>query len=87
MHTFQICDSAQKYIKVPLHIRIINQIKLETSDMKKMKSEEEVRKKLERLEKERKTEGPFTEQKNIARKAAKQALEWVLEETDSVLTY
>lgn len=28
-----------------------------------MKSEEEVRKKLERLEKERKTEGPFTEQK------------------------
>jgi len=55
--------------------------------MKKMRSEEEVRKRLEHLEKERETEGPFTEQKNIARKAAKQALEWVLEETDSVLTY
>ena len=55
--------------------------------MKKMKSKEEVRKKLERLEKERKTEGPFTEQKNIAKKAAKQALEWVLEETDNLLTY
>jgi hypothetical protein len=55
--------------------------------MKKMRSEEEVRKRLERLEKERETEGPFTEQKNIARKAAKQALEWVLEETDNLLTY
>jgi hypothetical protein len=55
--------------------------------MKKMRSEEEVRKRLERLEKEKETEGPFTEQKNVVRKAAKQALEWVLEETDSVLTY
>jgi hypothetical protein len=52
-----------------------------------MRTEEEIRKRLKRLEKERETEGPFTEQKNIARKAAKQALEWVLEQTDSLLTY
>ncbi|MDH5482682.1 MAG: hypothetical protein OEY22_07380 [Candidatus Bathyarchaeota archaeon] len=52
-----------------------------------MRSEEEIRKRLERLEQERKTEGPFTEQKNIARKAMKQTLEWVLEETDNLLTY
>jgi hypothetical protein len=55
--------------------------------MKKMRSEEELRKRLERLEKEKETEGSFNEQKNIVRRAAKQALEWVLEETDSVLTY
>jgi len=69
-------------------MRIINQVKLGKSlDMKKMRSEEEVRKRLEHLEKEKETEGPITEQKNIARKPAKQALEQVLEETDSVLTY
>jgi hypothetical protein len=56
-------------------------------DVKKTRTEEEIRKRLELLEKERETEGPFTEQKNIARKAAKQALLWVLEETDSLLTY
>jgi hypothetical protein len=39
-----------------------------------MKTEEEIRKRLELLEKERETEGPFTEQKNIARKVARQAL-------------
>jgi hypothetical protein len=49
--------------------------------------EEEIRKRLELMEKERETEGPFTEQQNIARKAAKQALLWVLEETDNLLTY
>lgn len=32
-------------------------------------------------------ERPFTERKNIARIAAKQALEWVLGEADSPLTY
>ena len=52
-----------------------------------MRTEEEIRKRLERLGKERETEGPFTEQKNIARKAAKQALEWVLEGTNTLLTY
>ena len=52
-----------------------------------MRTEEEIRKRLENLEKESATEGPYTEQKNIARKAAKQALEWVLEETNTLLTY
>jgi hypothetical protein len=52
-----------------------------------MRTEEEIRKQLEALEKERTTDGPFTERKNIARIAVKQALEWVLEETDSPLTY
>jgi hypothetical protein len=39
------------------------------------------------MEKDRGTEGPFTEHQNIARKAAKQALLWVLKETDNLLTY
>jgi len=52
-----------------------------------MKTEEEIRKRLDRLDTESRTEGPFIEQKNIARKAAKQALKWVLEQTDSLLTY
>jgi hypothetical protein len=52
-----------------------------------MRTEEEIRKQLGALEKEWTTEGPFTERKNIARIAAKQALEWVLGETDSPLTY
>jgi hypothetical protein len=52
-----------------------------------MRSVEEIRNRLEHLDKERETEAPFIEQKNIARKAAKQALHWVLEETDSLLTY
>ena len=52
-----------------------------------MRTEEEIRKQLLVLEKERTTEDPFTERKNIARIAVKQALEWVLGETDSPLTY
>jgi hypothetical protein len=52
-----------------------------------MRTEEEIRKQLRVLEKERITEGPFTERKNIARIAAKQALEWALGETDSPQTY
>ena len=52
-----------------------------------MRTEEEVKKRLESMEKERETEGPFTEQQNIARKAARQALLWVLKETDNLLTY
>jgi len=52
-----------------------------------MRTEEEIRKRLEHMKKERETECPFTEKMNIARKAAKQALEWVLEETDNLLTY
>jgi hypothetical protein len=52
-----------------------------------MRTEEEIRKWLELLEKERENKGPFTERENIARKAIKQALLWVLEEVDSPLTY
>jgi hypothetical protein len=52
-----------------------------------MRTEEEIRKQLKALEEERATEEPFTERKNIARKAAKQSLKWVLGETDSPLTY
>jgi hypothetical protein len=52
-----------------------------------IRTEEEIRNRLGHLEKERESGGSFTEQKNIARKAAKQALEWILEETDNLLTY
>jgi hypothetical protein len=52
-----------------------------------MRTEQEIRKRLRDLDNETQTDGPFTEFKNIARKAAKQALEWVLEETESLLTY
>jgi hypothetical protein len=56
-------------------------------EKKKVRTEEDIRKRLAHLEKEKQSEGPFTEFENIARKAAKQALEWVLEETDKLLTY
>jgi hypothetical protein len=52
-----------------------------------MRKEQEIKKRLNDLENETRTDGPFTESKIIARKAAKQALEWVLEETESLLTY
>jgi hypothetical protein len=52
-----------------------------------MRTKEEIRKRLENLEKTSATKGPYTEQKSIAKKAAKQALEWVLEETNTLLTY
>jgi hypothetical protein len=52
-----------------------------------MRREEEIRKWIETLEKERETRGPLTEKENIARKAIKQALLWVLEEVDTPLTY
>ena len=44
-------------------------------------------KQLEKLKKQRKTGSPFTERKSIAWHASKQALEWVLKEADSPLTY
>jgi uncharacterized protein YbcI len=52
-----------------------------------MRTEQEIRKRLRHLENETLNNGPFSEFKNIARKAAKQALEGVLEETESLLTY
>jgi hypothetical protein len=39
------------------------------------------------LRKERLTQGPYIEKDNIALHATKQALEWVLEETETLLTY
>jgi hypothetical protein len=52
-----------------------------------MRTEQEIRKQLRELENETLTSGPFTEFKTIARKATKQALEWVLEDTEKLLTY
>lgn len=52
-----------------------------------MRSEKEIRRQLELLEKERENEGPFTERENIARKAVKQALLWVLEEVETPFTW
>jgi len=55
--------------------------------VKKAKTEEEIRKRIPRLEKKMKTEGPFIEQKNIAREGSETSLKCVLEETDSLLSY
>ncbi|MCW3996067.1 MAG: hypothetical protein NWE98_07980 [Candidatus Bathyarchaeota archaeon] len=52
-----------------------------------MRSEQEIRNNLKELEKTALTEGPFREWEKIAMKATKQALEWVLEDTDKLLTY
>jgi hypothetical protein len=56
-------------------------------EKKKVRTEEDIREQLAHLEQEKRNGGPFTEFENIARKAAKQALEWVLGETDNILTY
>jgi hypothetical protein len=53
----------------------------------KLRTEKETRDQLDKLRKERLTEGPYTEKTNIAWHAAKQALEWVLGETETLLTY
>jgi len=58
-----------------------------TSEAINVRTKEEIRKYLELPEKKRETEGSFIEHENIARKAAKQGLLWVLQETDSLLTY
>lgn len=52
-----------------------------------MRTEKEIRDELVKLRKQRRTEGPFIERKNIAWHASKQALEWVLEEAESPITY
>jgi hypothetical protein len=51
-----------------------------------MRTEKEVRDRLEMLKKRRITEGPYIERKNIAWHAVKEALEWVIEEKE-LLTY
>ena len=55
--------------------------------MIKVRMEKEIRERLDKLMKERLTEGPYIEKDNIAWHATKQALEWVLEETQTLLTY
>jgi hypothetical protein len=44
-----------------------------------MKTEQEIRNRLKLLESEALNSGPFREWENVAMKATKQALEWVLE--------
>ena len=53
------------------------------TDVANMKEEKEIKKLLRDLEHETLSGGPFTEWQNVARKATKQALEWVLEERES----
>jgi hypothetical protein len=52
-----------------------------------MRSENKIRKQLEKLKNQRLNGGPSSELKSIAWHGAKQALEWVLEETENPLTY
>jgi len=58
-----------------------------TKGDEKMRTEKEIRERLERLKIERLTQGPYIEKDDIALHATKQALEWVLEETETLLTY
>ena len=55
--------------------------------MMKVRTEKEIRERLDKLKKERLTEGQYLEKTNIAWHAAKQALEWVLGEMEILLTY
>jgi hypothetical protein len=52
-----------------------------------MRTEKEIRERLEKLQKERLTQGPYVEKDDVALHATKQALEWVLEETETLLTF
>jgi len=52
-----------------------------------MRSENEIGKRLKLLKQNKVTGGPYSELKTIAWNATKQALEWVLEESDELLTY
>jgi hypothetical protein len=52
-----------------------------------MRSENEIGKQLKLLKLKKVTGGPYNELKTIAWNATKQALEWVLEESDELLTY
>ena len=52
-----------------------------------MREEQEIRNSLRELENEALNNGPYREWENIAIKATKQALEWVLEDTEKLLTY
>ena len=52
-----------------------------------MMSENDIRKRLKLLKQNKVTGVPYSELKTIAWNATKQALEWVLEESDELLTY
>ena len=52
-----------------------------------MRSEDEIRKRLKLLKQNKVTGGPYSELKDIAWNATKQALEWILEETENLLTF
>ena len=60
---------------------------IQQNEMMKMRAEKEIRERLEKLRKERLTQGPYIEKDDIAWHATKQALEWVLGETETLLTY
>jgi len=73
----QLCDSEQKYIKVLHNIDLRTEQKL--CDAPTIRTKQEIRKRLVNFEDEMLNSGPFTEFEIIARKAAKQAFEWVQE--------
>ena len=52
-----------------------------------MRSEDVIRKRLDMLRKQRVSVGSYSEQKTIVWHAAKQALEWVLQEKETPLTF
>lgn len=52
-----------------------------------MRTEEEIEKALKELRENQKCRPPLTELQNIAWQGTKQALEWVLEQTNTLLTY
>jgi len=52
-----------------------------------MRTEEEIKKALKELRENKKHGSPLIERQNIAWHSAKQALEWALEQTDTLLTY
>lgn len=52
-----------------------------------MRTEEEIKKALRQLRNNRKTGIPLSERQNITWHGTKQALEWVLEQSDALLTY
>ncbi len=52
-----------------------------------MRTEKEVKERLDKLMKEGLTAGPYFEKEKIAWHATQQALKWVLGETGNLLTY
>ena len=52
-----------------------------------MRSENDIGKGLKLLKQNKVIVGPYDELKTIVQNATKQALEWVLEESDELLTY